>query len=237
MRFAIAKFLPDRDVAIGLGVQNVTFQLTPLDQDPLFAINGTGGVRAARPACRGGGTSGSPARSSPGSSAAASRARAIPSTAWATSCRSSVASPARLIAGVAYRFAATEWNQLVGGTFRDERSLTVTADVLVTGPSPNAYGIEAFAMQQLQRSGAEPVVSVRAGAEWESLPGRLRLRAGSYWEPGRFVGVGGRLHVTFGVELRVFEFDVWGRRRGRLSFTADVAERYRNIAVSVGFWH
>ena len=44
-------------------------------------------------------------------------------------------------------------------------------------------------------------------------------------------------HGTFGFELRVFEENVWGPRRGRISFTGDVAERYRNIAVSVGFWH
>ncbi|HVK82691.1 MAG TPA: hypothetical protein VM513_01220 [Kofleriaceae bacterium] len=31
--------------------------------------------------------------------------------------------------------------------------------------------------------------------------------------------------------------DAWGRRRGRVSFTGDVASRYRNVAVSIGLWH
>ena len=121
--------------------------------------------------------------------------------------------------------------------FRDEHSLTITTDVLVTGDSPNAYGIEAFGLQQLQRSGRHSAISVRGGAEVEALPGRLRLRMGSYWEPERFVDQGGRLHFTFGMELRVFEFWLIGTRRGRLSFTGDVASRYRNVAVSIGFWH
>jgi hypothetical protein len=35
----------------------------------------------------------------------------------------------------------------------------------------------------------------------------------------------------------VFEVNVWGRRRGRITLTGDVAERYRNVGVSIGFWH
>jgi hypothetical protein len=109
--------------------------------------------------------------------------------------------------------------------------------VVVTGESPNGYGLEAFGMQQLQRSGSALVVSLRGGAEIEALPGRLRVRAGSYWEPGRFDDVGGRVHGTFGFDLRVFEFDLFGRRRGRITVTADVAARYRNLALAIGFWH
>ena len=139
--------------------------------------------------------------------------------------------------GGAYRFSETAWNQLVGGIFRDEPSLTLAADLVLTGASPDGYGVEAFGMNQLQRSGRHIATSVRAGAEYEWLPGRLRLRAGSYWEPQRFDGVGGRLHGTFGADVRVFEFQLWGRRRGRIGLTGDIAAAYRNIAVSVGFWH
>jgi hypothetical protein len=148
-----------------------------------------------------------------------------------------VVSPARVIGGLAYRFARTQWNQLVPTRWRDEHALTMTADVLVTGKSPNAYGIEAFGLQQLQRSGRHTAVSLRGGAEVEAVPGRLRLRLGSYWEPERFVDQGGRIHVTFGIEVRVFEFWLIGRRRGRLSFTGDVASQYRNVVGSIGFWH
>jgi hypothetical protein len=78
---------------------------------------------------------------------------------------------------------------------------------------------------------------VRGGLEYEWLPGRLRLRAGSYWEPNRFEGVPGRLHATMGIEGRALEFEAWGRHRGRLTLTADLAAGYRNIGVSIGFWH
>jgi hypothetical protein len=143
----------------------------------------------------------------------------------------------RLVAGGAYRWAPEPWNQLVGGTFRDERAVTLVSDVVVTGSAPHGYGLEAFGQHELQRSGKNISVSLRGGAEYEWLPGRLRVRAGSYWEPGRFEGVSGRLHATFGIEVRVFEVDLWGRRRGRITLTGDVADRYQNEGISIGFWH
>jgi hypothetical protein len=150
---------------------------------------------------------------------------------------STVTSPGRVVGGFAYRFAGVAWNQLVGGTFRDEPALTIAADLSITGSSDNAYGLEAFGMHELQATGRHLAVSPRAGAEWECLPGRLRLRAGSYFEPERFDGVPGRWHATFGLQVRVFEFQAWGRRRGSLTLTGDVAERFKNVGISIGFWH
>src|SRR5262249_13555757 len=46
-----------------------------------------------------------------------------------------VVSAWRAVAGGAFRFADTAWNQKIAGTFRDEESVTVTADLVVTGPS------------------------------------------------------------------------------------------------------
>jgi hypothetical protein len=110
--------------------------------------------------------------------------------------------------------------------------------VIVIGPSVNAFGLESFGNQRLQRSGRHTNISVRGGLEYEWLPGRLRVRGGSYWEPGRFVGVSGRMHVTFGIELRILQFWLWSKpRRGRISLTSDLAERYRNGSLSIGFWH
>jgi hypothetical protein len=150
--------------------------------------------------------------------------------------------PWQVTVGAAYRLAPTRWNQWVGGHWRDERSLTVALDVLVTGASPDAFGLEQFADHKLQRSGRDVVYSVRGGAEYEWLPGRLRVRAGSYWEPGRFLDggggeVGGRIHGTFGLEVRFLQFHLWGPRRGRVSMTGDLARHYTNVGISVGFWH
>jgi len=36
----------------------------------------------------------------------------------------------------------------------------------------------------------------------------------------------------------VFQFGFLGRqRRGRITVTADIASRYRNLGLSIGFWH
>jgi hypothetical protein len=146
--------------------------------------------------------------------------------------------PWQAAAGVAWRFAATPWNQTVAGRWRDERSLLLAADVVVTGRAPDGYGLEAFVDRTLQPSGRALSVSVRGGAEWESRPGWVRVRAGSYWEPGRFDGVSGRVHVTGGFDLRFWSFCFWSERyRARLSMTGDIAERYGNVGLSVGLWH
>lgn len=251
LRFALAKWIPTFDLSIGIGVQQVLFSVMPVpppeiegvsqDTPPsLFEISGTGLMGGFTFVPRLRNFRFAAAVETPiGGAKVTSRCNADdPADCMGYILPTKVESPARVVVGFAYRFAETQWNQLVGGHFRDEPSLTVTTDVLVTGSSPNAYGIEAFGMQQLQRSGRHTAVSVRAGAEYELLPGRLRVRAGSYWEPERFVDEGGRLHGTFGAEVRVFQFNLWGRpRRGRLGFTADIASQYRNIAASIGFWH
>lgn len=148
-----------------------------------------------------------------------------------------VVSAWRMSAGGAYRFGDTAWNQPVVTTFRDEQAVTVTADLVVTGPSNDAYGLDAFALHQLERSGHHSSWSPRGGVDYEWIPGRLRVRGGSYWEPGRFDGVGGRLHGTFGIEVRVFQFHLWGLRRGRITLTGDGASKYQNAGLSIGFWH
>jgi hypothetical protein len=236
IRFMVGRYVPSKDFALGIGAQTVSFQITPQGEESLFQVTG-GGLIA-------GGTWLPKYRSFRAAAAWESPILGadVSSTCDPMSCQGfilpeRVASPWRVVTGFAYRFAETQWNQLVGGIFRDEPSLTLAADVVIAGPSQDAYGIEAFGKGMLQRAGSHTAFSLRGGAEYEWLPGRLRWRGGAYWEPERYEGVGGRVHVTFGVELRVFEFQMWGRRRGRVSFTGDLAARYRNVAVSVGFWH
>lgn len=237
-RGMISKYFPSFDTAIGVGIQvgSLSVDNNLDDADALFKVTGYGPIVGATwlPKYR------------DVRFAAAFEGRIVGQDVTATcdpmNCQGfilpdRVTTPWRVILGGAWRFSPTQWNQLVGGNFRDERSLTLAADVVVVGASKEAYGVEAFGMHQLQRTGRNTAVSVRGGAEFEWIPGRLRLRAGSYWEPERYDDVGGRLHITFGTELRVLEFFAWGRRRGRISFTADIAERYRNVALSVGFWH
>ncbi len=117
--------------------------------------------------------------------------------------------------------------------------LLVTADVVIAGAVQHdtpgrATGMSGFSEQVLVRAKEEPSLSLRAGAEHDLFPTRLRVRGGAYVEPARFEGVDARPHLTGGLDLRLLEvlgYD-W-----RLSWVFDVAPRYSNTALSVGLWH
>jgi len=244
-KLVAARWIESWDLAVGAGLQTVAFRLGSEDDEPLFDLTGAGAVAGATWLPRGESYRAAVALESRiisnqvksgGCDPEMCRANDDPSS-TAYILPNEVESPGRVIVGLAYRWAASPWNAQVKTKFRDEFSVSVTGDLVTTGSSANGHGIEAFAIQQLQRSGSHVTVSPRAGVEVEALPGRLRLRAGSYWEPARFDDVRGRIHGTFGLELRALEFKLWGVRRGKLGATFDIARRYRNIGLSVGFWH
>jgi len=237
VQFILGNYQPRYSLAIGAGVQVASFSIAD-GNNKLFEVSGTGLVFGA---------TWLPHEQSIRIGAAIDLPISGGQVTTTTACDpmscdgyilpNEVDAPARVVGGVAYRIGPTAWNQQIVTPFRDERALTLAADLVVTGATANGYGIEAFSMQQLQRSGRSIAVSPRGGAEYEWLPGRLRLRGGSYWEPSRFDGVGGRLHVTIGAELAIWEFHFFGPRRLRVTFTGDEAARYRNIGASIGFWH
>src|SRR5690606_18667226 len=128
--------------------------------------------------------------------------------------------PWSMVAGVGVRLAESRWNRKVPTKRVDEKYVLLAADVHITGSVPGGHGIEAFSRNQLQVSGDRTSISVRAGAEYEWIPGWLRVRGGSYYEPSRFRdpagdAVPGRVHVTAGVDVRVWEFQLF-RWRYRL---------------------
>jgi hypothetical protein len=240
IQIAFARWVRRLDTAIGVSVQSAQFELTPRCTGPgcerLFNVNGAGLELGATWAPRRQSFRAAAALATPIAGGNVSGCDPMDCVGWILPQK--IVSPWRLAAGGSYRFSQSDWNQLVGGYFRDEKAVTVAADVIVTGSSDDAFGLEAFGQHELQRSGRHPSFGVRGGAEYEWLPGRLRVRGGSYWEPSRFVGVPGRLHATFGLEVRVFQFWLWGTlRRGRISLTSDIAEHYRNGGLSIGFWH
>jgi hypothetical protein len=128
-------------------------------------------------------------------------------------------------------------NQTIDGQFRDEYQLTLGLDLMVVGALANAYSIEEFAAKRLQPSGAATTYSPHAGVEAEVIPGWLRLRAGSYFEPSRYPDVDGRVHATGGLEVRLFGFKLGQERRVSIQLAGDVASRYHNVGFSVGFWN
>lgn len=151
--------------------------------------------------------------------------------------------PLRVSAGAAWRFAGSRWNRPVYQRWRDERYVTVAADLIVTGRTEDGHGIEAFTQKRLQPAGRDTSIGFRTGVEYEWVPGWLRIRGGIYYEPSRYrdhLGddVPGRPHVTLGLDVRIWSFCLFSRRyRLKASLTSDGAEDYANGGVSIGFWH
>lgn len=236
-RGTLAKWFPEYDVAIGVGIQVANFSLQRSDNTEIFAIQGTGLIAGATWLPQGESFRLGAAIDTAIDGGQVTAQNCDPENCDGYILPDRVRAPWRVVAGAALRNGPTPWNQPVITPFRDEKAVTAAADIVVTGATSNGYGLEAFGMQQLQPSGRHTVISVRGGVEYEWLPGRLRVRTGSYWEPGRFDGIAGRLHATFGADLRVLQFHLWGVRRGRISITGDIADRYRNLGISIGFWH
>lgn len=72
----------------------------------------------------------------------------------------------------------------------------VASNLYLTAPEPDPTPLV----------GQELLMVARLGVEHETVPGRLRLRAGTWFEPSLFVGKPQRGHGTGGVDLRLFHF-------------------------------
>lgn len=118
--------------------------------------------------------------------------------------------------------------------------ILIIAEALITGPSPNAVGLESFLSQTTQRSGEHTTVTPRLGIEGEPVVGYIKTRIGTYLEPGRYSGSFTRQHFTFGFDIRLFAFKGWwilAPSTFRITGVADLAPRYENIGLSIGGWH
>jgi hypothetical protein len=64
---------------------------------------------------------------------------------------------------------------------------------------------------------------------------------GSYLEPSRFETSTPRLHGTFGLDVKLFPWNVFGLWPPdyvwRLGLGADVADRYNSWGVTIGGWY
>ncbi|MBB6096209.1 hypothetical protein HNQ60_005131 [Povalibacter uvarum] len=121
--------------------------------------------------------------------------------------------------------------------FWKDHKWLVSGDLLYTESSDNAVGVESVLAQRIQPVGTHDTISVRVGSELEAIPGRLRLRLGSYYEPSNYEGVSSRTHVTGGFEVRLFHTSLWGEYDWSLTATVDSARDYLNVLVSIGFWY
>ena len=80
--------------------------------------------------------------------------------------------------------------------------------------------------------GGAALLQPRIGVEHETLVNRLRTRVGAFVEPSPFPDAGPRPHLTGGFEVFVLRYwEDWA-----LTASFDVARRYTNLGLSVGFW-
>jgi hypothetical protein len=119
----------------------------------------------------------------------------------------------------------------------------VVSSLVISGTTQDAVGVESFLERRVQRSGATLSYSPRIALETESVPGWLRLRAGSYNEPTRFPSnpQGSRIHGTLGFDVKLFPFDVFGifheGTTWRAGGSVDAAHNYFGWSVAIGVWH
>lgn len=152
-----------------------------------------------------------------------------------------VAVPWQLAVGASYRFGPRGGN--VRPTFgegapeagpRARRYVLVAADAVLTGPAPEAaVGPDALFGGDDRRSGRYPSLSLRAGVESEIWADVLVVRAGSYFEPDRYVAFDGRVHLTGGADVHLGEL-IWDWAAGAV---IDWAPAYLNWGVGLGFWY
>ena len=118
--------------------------------------------------------------------------------------------------------------------------LLMLASVVLTGPSDEAVALEGFIDQSREIVGRTVSASPRFAVESEPIPNLVRGRTGVYFEPSRFTDGTHRQHLTFGGDLRLFSWDIFGivpDTTWRISAFLDLAPRYQNLGFSIGPWH
>jgi hypothetical protein len=117
----------------------------------------------------------------------------------------------------------------------------VSAELALLQGTRGHAGFEQYWSLGEGRSLGGVIFSPRLGAESEVVPNILKLRLGSYYEPPLIEGVEGRIHGTGGLDVRLFDWNVFGllgrENYWRFSVAADRARDYLNTVVSIGFWH
>jgi hypothetical protein len=137
----------------------------------------------------------------------------------------------------------TTWRALRAGVRRlwQRRYLLLTGEISFAGKVANGVGLESFLAQSVQRSGEHVSVTPRLAAESEVWPNHIKVRAGSYYEPTRFRDTEGRLHGTFGFDIRLFRWDVfriWPEDYlWQLAAAVDLSRDYQVFSAGIGGWY
>jgi hypothetical protein len=228
---ALGRQFLDRELTVGAGIRAT---MTKLQNQPLDAtlgkISATGWDAGVvwNPE-RGPFRFGAAYTSSISSSQSLNSTSGIPVTVNGLIVPQQVILPATFGLGMSYEVRSAPF-------WKDHKWL-VASDLVFTAASENAVGVESVLAQKIQPIGTHNTASFRIGSELETLPGRLRLRLGSYYEPSNFEGVASRTHLTGGFETRLFHTSYLGEYDWGLTLTADSARDYLGIFVSLGFWY
>jgi hypothetical protein len=228
---ALGRQFLDRELTVGAGMRAT---MTKLQNQPFDAtlgkISGTGwDVGAVWNPERGPFRFGVAYTSSISSDQSLDNASGVPVTVNGLIVPQQVILPASLGVGMSYAVPSAPF-------WKDHKWL-VASDLLFTAASENAVGVESVLAQKIQYVGTHDTTSVRLGSELETMPGRLRLRLGSYYEPSNYEGVQSRTHLTGGFEVRMFHTSYWGEYDWGLTYTVDSARDYLNMFVALGFWY
>jgi len=228
---ALGRQFLDRELTIGVGLRATTTKLrTKAFDTTLGKLSGIGwDLGAVWNPDRGPFRLGAAYSSSISSSQSLNNTGGSPVTVNGLIVPQQVIMPASLGVGVSYAVESAP--------FWKSHKWLVAADFVFTASSNNAVGVESVLAQKIQPVGTHDTVSVRLGSELEVLPGRLRLRLGSYYEPSNYEGVPSRTHLTGGFEVRMFHTSLWGEYDWGLTGTVDSARDYLNVLVALGFWY
>ena len=119
----------------------------------------------------------------------------------------------------------------------DQRYILASVQLELVGATSGTSSMESYGSGQPHPLAGVISVVLRLGVESELVHNRLRLRLGMYNEPdrsrestGAFVG---RIHGTASVEARLFSLLGEDIKAGA---GFDLANRYANILITVGFW-
>ena len=117
----------------------------------------------------------------------------------------------------------------------------LAASLIVYGRAgSNAIGLDAFFDQELRARRQGASFGLRAGFEMEPWANRLKTRGGFYLEPDRNPQLLPRVHATWGFDLRLFRWDLFGLVDPfdfQVSFYFDGAADYVTYGFGVGLWH
>ncbi len=118
----------------------------------------------------------------------------------------------------------------------DRRYVLLSVDLVAIGiGADDSVGLEGWVADEPLPAGRHETGSLHLGLESEILHNLLVARIGTYSDQDRSdPDVDPRFHFTSGADVRLFE--LWGLEL-KASGSFDVAPRYLNWSVGVGFWH